>query len=351
MSSTSHTYNEANYPEPYTVYYPPENIYEVHKTMEGEGFTVGNPVASDQLHSHLKTFLDPSIKFLFDNSYVYGHITTSWMYILLKQREANPDADFTVLIYRPPTEPAMKLNHMSGFTEYLEERLIGMGCKVEYIDTESFYATNFINVDQSNVFIRYGRLQIVADFFSEGLDYSTPPTKKTYLSRGKTTTYNGNTQVSLDLSAIDKSPELIDEIRDTMTYKFSDRINDEKGLEDYVRALGFDIVYPEDIPSYKDQLQLLASSRILMSLTSSSMSTCFVMAPNTTVVEVSTPLATLLKEDGTPHPEYLDFHDHYKILSSIRGSLYVSITNKTRSLDEVVNAIENTPGIKDLLSQ
>lgn len=347
---TPFTYKEPAYRENYTKYFGPEGVYHVEKILEGEGFAVADIVPKDQQDPNIKAFVDPSIKFLFDNSYVYGHITTTWMYILLHQLEANKGSDFTVLIYRSPSEPGMKLNHMSGFTQYLEERLVALGCKVHYIEEPVFYVNNFVNLNDSNVFIRYGRLEIVADFFSEGLDYSTPPTKKTYLSRGKTTTHNGNTQVNLDLLAIDKSPEIIDEIRDTMIYQFSDRVDDEKALEDYFRDLGFDIVYPEDIPSYKDQLQLIASSRVLMSLTSSAMSPCFVMAPNTTVVEIATPLMTYIREDGTPHPEYLDFHDHYKILSSIRNSFYACIPNKHRSAKDVINTIENTLGLKALLS-
>lgn len=349
----SPTYNKPHYPlQGYTAFYGPETYLVANNPyFDGfqDAFTVLDPIQPQDMDPTVKAFTDSSIKFLFDNSYVYGHVITGWMYMLLKEYEANKDADFTVLLRHRPEEPDMVLNHMSTFTEYLHQRLLDKGIKVEYADTPKFYASNFIAMDKEGVNVRYSRLKNVADFFSEDLDYSTPPTRKIYLSRGKTTTYNGNQGVDMDANDIADDVDKIHEIRNTHIHKFSTRIDDEKALEDYMVTLGFEIIYPEDYSSYKDQLQLFASSKAVVSITSSGLSPCFVMAPNTSVFEIASPISVVMNPDATPDLEYLDFHDHYKVLASIRENFYSAITTRSKKTADVIATIENNPSVKAAL--
>jgi hypothetical protein len=347
------TYNRPNYRlDSYTTFYGPE-VYLVENTPSTDGFydafSVLNPVQPQDIDPTIVAFTDSSIKFLFDNSYVYGHVITGSMYSLLKEYEANKDSDFTVIFKHRPEEPAMVLNHMSGFTEYLHQRLLDKGIKVEYIDSPTFYASNFINMAKEGVNVRQTRLKNVGDFFSEDLDYSTPPTRKVYLSRGKTTTYNGNRGVDMDANTIANDTSKIHELRNQHIHKFSDRIDDEKKLEDYLVTLGFEIIYPEDYSSYRDQLQVLASSKMVVSLTSSALSACFVMAPNTTLIEIASPIAPVVNPDCTPDLDYLDYDDHYKVIASIRENFYAAIATRTKRVDDVIASIENNPAIKAVL--
>lgn len=348
-----YSYNSPDYRlDVYTTFYGPE-VYPVETNISLDEYTdayrVLDPIQPQDMESTVPAFTDSSIKFLFDNSYVYGHAITGWMYHLLKEYEANKDADFTVLFNRRPEEPGMLLNHMSNFTEYLYQRLLDKGIKVQYIDAPKFYASNFIAMSKEGVNVRYSRLKNVADFFSEGLDYSTPPTRKVYLSRGKTSTYNGNQGVDLDADTIADDTSKIHEIRNREIYKFSQRIDDEKSIEDYLMTLGFEIIYPEDYSSYKDQLQIFASSKTIVSITSSGLSPCFVMAPNTSVFEIASPVATVVNDDGSQHPEYLDFHDHYKVLASINENFYAAIPTRSKKAAEVIASIEKNPTIKAAL--
>ncbi len=345
-------YNKPDYRlDCHTTFYGPELYLVETNFTEGyvDAYRVSDSVQFSDMNPTVPAFTDSSIKFLFDSSYVYGHVITGWMYHLLKEYEANKDSEFTVLLNRHPEEPAMVLNHMSTFIEYLHQRLLDKGIKVEYINSPKFYASNFIAVSKEGVNVRQSWLKNVADFFSEGLDYSTPPTRKLYISRGKTSTYNGNRGVELDAETIADDPSKIHEIRNREIYKFSNRIDDEKKLEDYLVTLGFEIIYPEDYSSYKDQLQIFASSKVVVSITSSGLSPCFVMAPNTSVFEIASPLAPVMNPDSTPDLEYLDFHDRYKVLASIRENFYAAITTRNKKADDVIASIENNPSIKAAL--
>jgi hypothetical protein len=334
----------------YTTFH--SETYVVEKGTGGHSYNVIEPIQSQDMDSTVEAFTDSSIKFLFHNSYVYGHTITGWMYHLLKEYEANKNSgtEFTVLLHHHPDEPAMVLNHMSGFTEYLYQRLVAKGIKVQYVTSPKFYVNNFIAMSPEGVNIRHTWLKNVADFFSEDLDYSTPPTKKIYLSRGKTTTFNGNQGYDLDADTIADDTSKIHEIRNTHTYKFSSRIDDEKKLEDYLVTLGFEIIYPEDYSSYKDQLQILASSKTVASITSSALSACYVMAPHTTLFEIASPIPPVINPDSTADLEYLDFPDHYKAIASINGSFYAAIPARSKKTDDVIAAIESNSALKALLT-
>jgi hypothetical protein len=178
----------------------------------------------------------------------------------------------------------------------------------------------------------------VSSFLSDGLDYSKEPTEKIYLSRGKTTTFNGNVNVRLD-GDFQGAYEYASQIREENKYKFSNRIDDESLVEEYFKTLGFRVIYPEDIKSYKDQLQLIASAKILASITSSSLLASLVMAKGSSIVELSTPL-----NDGQQE----SVHTHYKLLSNTNSKMYLSISN-SRVASELIDSIEKNSSVKTFL--
>lgn len=321
------------------------------KNKHFEGFTVADIGEIDPLK---QSFIDDTRKIVIDNSAPYGHVTTTWLYLLLSELK-KIDSSVVIIFYKRPNTRHLKLEHSSNLTEYLEDRLTQKGHTVRYIDSgdthlesEEVYINNFttflmpINVNTAHI-------DIVSDFFSEDLDYSKPPTEKIYISRAKTTAYNGNQQIILPENS-DLPPDELSELRTIYMYQFSDRIDDERELEEYLKTLGFVIVYPEDIHSYKDQLQLFASSKIVMSLTSSSLSVCTAMAPETFVVELVSPMYTEVDSNGALILESEQFHDGYKNLSLLRNNLYMSISNRYKKASIVINSIESNPALKAFLS-
>jgi hypothetical protein len=329
----------------------------VSKTRHQESFTIFSPEIKDrsEFDPSLPNLADdPTLKILFDNSAPYGHILSSWLGNLLIDLDKHRDEKITIVMSKSPNKSELYLDHLSSLTEYLEKKFISMGYQVKYLDTDSFfYVENFIYYDTTsrNLEFRHRDLKAVSDFLSSGIDYSVRPTEKVYLSRGKTTTYNGNTNVSINPAEL-KSKADVDNIRKDYKYKFTNRIDDEQAIEDYLYGLGFTIIYPEDFTSYEEQLLLISRARILMSLTSSSLSACLAMAPDSVVVEIATPQPTISIADhkGNFVPETADYHPHYKNLSAVKNNIHISIANDAKSASKVIATIEASKALKDLLS-
>ena len=305
-----------------------------------EGFSVEEVAEIDP---SIKSFTDDTRKIVFDNSAPYGHLTTSWVYVLLIELE-RLDGPATILFTERPDTRYMRVEHSSNLTEYLEERFTEKGHTVKYIDADEFYVSNFISF---TVPIRNNsaNMGIVADFFSEGLDYSKPPTKKIYLSRAKTTTRKGNKKYRIR-NAQELLKDELTSLRNNNIYQFSDRIDDEEALEEYLKTLGFTIFCAEDNDSYRDQLQLFASSKIVMSITSSGLSLCSVMSPNTLVVELVSPMDAL----GNRNQDAPTFQDIYKNISTLKANLYLGISNRHGKAENIIRSIESNPALKTLLS-
>lgn len=321
-----------------------EEVKLLRKALAHDGWSI---VEDEEFDPSKKSFIDDSEKIVFNNAAPYGHVTTIWLYLLLTELRASPGPK-TVIMNQSPSTRQMRMEHSSNLTEYLEQRLIEKGHRVEYADTDDFYINNFI-LYMTPIHVNATNMKIVSDFLSEGLDYSKPPTTKVYISRGKTTTYNGNRLNPLP-DHYELHNEELKNIRDSDMYRFSDRIDDEQALEEYLRTLGFIIYYPEDTESYKDQLQLFASSKIVMSATSSALSVCSVMPPNTFIVELATPLYAQVDSQGEWVEASMYFHDIYKNIATIKNKLYLAISNKYRKTAEVIEQIEGSPDLKALLS-
>jgi hypothetical protein len=238
---------------------------------------------------------------------------------------------------------------MSSVTEYLYEELTKRGHTVEYSGDREFYINNFIHV-KTPFGVRMELLKPVSDFLVENLSPSVvPASKKIYVSRGKITTLNGNRLQDIPEEA-KTDLEKLKSFREQNQYGFSDRLDDEKALENYLKTLGFVIIYPEDFSSYREQLDTIASAKILMSVTSSALNACLVLAPNTFVVELGTLLHTRMRANGDIDIKFSEFHDHYKIQSSVRNNLHMFISNKNCKVSNIIESIESNESLKTFLS-
>lgn len=301
------------------------------------GFAIKPLDESGDQDPNIERIVSNKKKLFFDNSEPYGHILTLWLDTMLEELSLTEEK-YVILFALESGSYHLIVENTSSLTDYLAKRFIDLGHEVEYLNSNTAIVNNLVfNVpDQTNSIESVSR---VINFLSYGLDYSIAPTKKIYLSRGKTTTYNGNTNMPIPHDFAENSFD-INEYRKSNQYKFSNRIDDEKPVEDYFIGLGFTIIYPEDIKSFDDQLQLIASCKTVASITSSSLTTCFVMAPNTSVVELSTPL-----ED---HNFNFSVHHHYKLFSDVGRKNYLSIPHN-RIATDLIHSIENNPGVKSFL--
>jgi hypothetical protein len=294
-----------------------DQIKLLEKSAYSEGFEVHEIQPFDE---NIVSFVDDTRKLVIDNTGAYGHFMANWMYVLVRSIESGEP--LTIVFYSKDKHPQQIKNGLVSVTKYLDKELTRRGHRVEYAETDKFYINNFIHV-KTPFGIPVHDLKPVSDFLVENLSPQVPTaTKKIYLSRRK------------------------------VTYSFLDRIDDEEGLEEYVKTLGFEVVYPEDFDSYHEQLDKISEAKVLMSLTSSGLSASLVLAPETWVVELS---SFMHVKSGDPALEngydirYSSFHDHYRVMSTVRNGLYLSISNREARLDKVVQHIESSGSLKSLL--
>jgi len=319
-----------------------ESVFLTRNT-DGPGFVVKPINGSDKEDSTVERIVSNKKKLFFDNSEPYGHILTICLDMILKELSLTEEK-FVILFALESGSYHLVVENNNSVTDYLAKRFIDLGHEVEYLNSDVAIVNNLV-FNRPQQITSIPSVSRVINFLSHGLDYSTPPVKKIYLSRGKTTTYNGNTNMPMP-SGFAENLLNMDEYRKNNQYKFSNRIDNEKLVEDYFIGLGFTIIYAEDINSFDEQLQLIASCKTVVSITSSSLTTCFVMAPNTSVVELSTPLenSSPISIDNTG----FDVHTHYKIFSDTGRKNYLSIPHSRGALD-LISSIENNPAVKSFL--
>lgn len=308
-----------NYDDPqnFVASYSIDQVRLLVKSDTSEGFKL-QEAQNQNFDPEIKSFIDDTRKLVIDNTGAYGHFMATWMYVLTKSIESGQP--LTVIFYARDKHPEQIKTGLVSVTKYLDEELTRRGHRVEYAETDRFYVNNFIHV--KNPFAPpIHNLKPVSDFLVENLDPQIQATEKIYLSRRK------------------------------VTYSFIDRIDDEVALEEYLKTLGFEVICPEDFDSYHDQLNKIASAKILMSLTSSGLSACLVLDPNAWVVELSSFMH--VKTDPLSNEydiQYSTFHNQYKVMSMIRGSSYLSLSNMSSSTADMIKTIESNKQLKDLLS-
>jgi hypothetical protein len=284
-------------------------------------------------------FMSDDDKFFFDNRVPYFHMIIHWLRYAIAHIKLSRKK-MTFIFALSPESPNQVMQRMSTITEHLVAKFKRMGHSVVFLDDSYAYVDNLVLYQETHHF-DVGSTSEIAAFLSEDLEPFEAPGEKIYLSRGKTTTFNGNAFMS-EISNIDpKDHEAIVSYRNENVYKFSDRVDDEKLLEDYFKTLDFRVVYPEDFPTYLDQLQTISSARILVSITSAGLVSSLVMQPGTVVVELSTPLQ---EDSGTYR-----VHVHYRELSDVNRKTYISIPHG-RVAKEIVDGIEKNLPLKEFLS-
>lgn len=288
----------------------------VRKNRHVEGFYLADPSDTPE---HVKYFTDSRYKLLLDNTSPYGHFLTGWLYTLLNELErAQEPSNTLILVFLPPKSPDLVLEHMSTVTAFVVERLLKKGYQVEYIEAEAFYVSNFVHFEMPLHVSDLLLPPVVGRFLAEDITTSSYG-RKIYLSRSKTTTSNS---------------------------RILSRIDDEQKLEDYLVSLGFEVLIPEQYSSYQEQLNVIASAKILASITSSALYSALVLPPTSKIVEI----ATLVHVGEDLDLTNAWFPEHYRFIAHIQGNMYLPIPNPNFKADDVIAYIENNPEIKAILA-
>ena len=114
------------------------------------------------------------------------------------------------------------------------------------------------------------------------------------------------------------------------------RVDNEEVLENYFIEKGFEIVYPEDIPTFKEQFELFNSCSTLAALSGSGLTSLMFLQENQKVVEILTEVMVgfTMSDDETKVINY-GIHDHYRLMSLLKNHTYLAVLNSEKQAELV----------------
>lgn len=191
-----------------------------------------------------------------------------------------------------------------------------------FSEFQAIYIDNFFGI--GNGYSEFSRFSDIRSHFSDYLyNKDDKPTRKVFLSRRKVPEPEFHPYISPETG----QEELI----------IPTRIDDQQRLEDVFKDAGFEIIYPEDFATFRDQINYFYSVKTIASLTSSGLTNSIFMQPGGTVVEVVSPLTARPIANGRPGYLNKEFHNYYKNIAASVGHLYIGLPNgfgKMSMLDE-----------------
>jgi hypothetical protein len=289
-----------------------ENIKYIHMTRQSIVVSDygGQDVSQSYISKKRKVFLPGDV--------TYGHLISEVLGCAIYEIDTSPEKIHFIFSAGPESIPALR-NNTGTLLEFFSRKLKSLGHditftpQVEQVNTGAV-ANNFVVHCKSIASSPY-TLKRVRDVFLSEIEQKTP-SEKIYLSRGKT----------------------------LLSSTFGDRISQEEVLEDYMRTLGFTVIYPEDLETYDQQLEIITSAKVLASVTSSSLLASIFMHPGSTVVEFA---VELFHGDPAVTPGMVQ--TLYYEISKAFDLNHVSISSDGSS-SNLLEIIESNSGLKSLLS-
>jgi len=120
------------------------------------------------------------------------------------------------------------------------------------------------------------------------------------------------------------------------------RVDDEEILENYFIEKGFEVVYPQDIPTFKEQFELFNSCSTVAALSGSGLTSLIFMQENQKVIEILTEVMVgyTISYDDTKIIEY-GIHEHYKEMSLLKNHTYLVVLNSEKQAELVKAKLDN----------
>ncbi len=225
--------------------------------------------------------------------------------------------------------------YFSYFLEALDQNKIDYKL-VKFKDYDIVYMDHF-----KLVYFAYEsgqKTNVVFDFFKTTIDQKlidVKPTRKIFVSR--------------KLQAVRE-----DVIAPGLSYLNDHRMDDSEGLEEVFADLGFEVVYAEDLPSFKDQLELFYQARVIAGVTGSGLTNAAFMQPGGTMIELVTPLVVAIapphQEKDVTKPWFTqEVHNFYKNIAFYQNHSYMGIQNADRKLQEFKDLLEKDNALREYL--
>jgi len=296
----------------------------------GEKFPGGVHGVFDFVSSQEKVFVDLATSFY--------HLYHDHIGEFLHQYEKTPNAKFLINI--------TDVEHMNPLPE-----------NIRFF----FKFLNDNNVDYQPIDLKKNNKFNINNFYyrntqSESLEINNPSPK----------IYNMSQQYVKDKSAVadkkvfvsrknfqDRDLSLL--LKGRLPHQNDNRIDDEARLQEYVKTLGFEVVVPEDFKTFEEQINYFYTVKTIMSTTSSGFTNACFMRPGSTMIELTTPLIAFTSYgDGVLSKQSSaveEIHHFYHLMASSMGHKYISIPNRNRSVEEIINFIEEDPALKNFMLQ
>lgn len=259
-----------------------------------------------------------------DKKKLLVEIDPNWFHYLYEQMpsiiyQIQQDSEIEVII---KTSMPPRMNTLDTSTTVLIKILSDLNIDYKIIDHHEYGVWEINNF----IICKYGATTFLLNNFTDFckryvVDKNIKPFRKIFISR-KFIKYDEKLKES-DLGIEDS------------------RIDDHEGLEDFFRDLGFEILYPENIPDFEERINLFYETDILASLTGAGMTNALFMQEGSTVLEIATPLvrSVAIAEDWKVLQE---FHHSYIQLAFRKKLIYMSVPNLSRSIEDVRRIATNS---------
>jgi hypothetical protein len=289
----------------------------------------------DKKNNHCIDFISDQPKVLISMSMSFYHFYHDCFGEFLAQYEITPNAKFIIDITNVADNKLP--NFIKMFFKFLNDNKVDYQPvdlrKIQGFNINNFYykdsecESRAIN-DPSPKIYKMSQRYIV--------DKKVAATKKIFLSR--------KNYQNRDLSIL---------IKDRLPYTNDNRIDDEKKAQEYFKTLGFETICPEDFKSFEEQMNYMYEARVILSTTSSALTNACFMRPGSTIIELVTPLISFQAVgNGVTSPLSIgqeEVHHFYHLMAFALDHKYLGINNKNRSIDKIIDTIENDKLLKQYI--
>lgn len=136
------------------------------------------------------------------------------------------------------------------------------------------------------------------------------------------------------------------------------RIDDHDNIENYFRSIGYEVIMPESLDSFENQLNTFYEARTIVSTTSSGLTNAVFMQPGQTVIELVTPLVIHMSNHSNPDENNAEqwtiqeeLHHFYAMIAFHKKHKFLMLGNKHRKSDDIIKQIEDDESLKQFISR
>lgn len=293
--------------------------------------------ASDAIQKNISSKKDRVLRLISDSHKLvttmhpsFYHFCMDFVGKFASQLSLDPDIELIIHDQSPRDINVPRFNPFSSFLDVLDAK----GIKYQIYDFSKYDVLEIDNVYLSGM---YGPINdhttAVFDFFSGYIrDKNIKPFRDIFLSRR----HMGDRYYP-------HTPEWAWANNDN-------RIDNHDNIENYFRSIGYEIVIPENLNSFEEQINMFYEARTIVSTTSSGLTNAIFMQPGQTVIELVTPLIIHFPNPDSDSVEKWklqeELHHFYSMIAFHKNHNFLALGNKYRKSKDIAKQIEEDKFLK-----